>query len=83
MEKKSFKETLKLIDKKVLIISWVALLALSVPIIVLPEQSASVVGALNSWVLNYLGAPYMWFGLFCLGFCVYAVQPLRQGAPGR
>lgn len=71
MEKKSFKEAMKLIDKKVLIISWAALLALSIPIIALPEQSARVVGALNGWVLNYLGAPYMWFGLFCLGFCVY------------
>ena len=57
MKKQGFREPLKLIDKKVLIISWIALLALSLPIILFPEASGAVVGTLNGWVWDYLGAP--------------------------
>ena len=73
MKKQGFRESLKLNDKKVLIISWIALLALSLPIILFPEASGAVVGTLNGWVLDYLGAPYMWFGIFCLIFCIYII----------
>lgn len=73
MKKQSFRESLKLIDKKVLIFSWLALLALSLPIILFPEASGAVVSQLNNWVLSYLGAPYMWFGIFCLLFCLYII----------
>jgi transporter, betaine/carnitine/choline family len=73
VKKQGFRESLKLIDKKVLIISWIALLALSLPIILFPEASGAVVGTLNGWVLDYLGAPYMWFGIFCLIFCIYII----------
>lgn len=86
MKKKSFKEMVSLIDKKVLIISWIALLALSVPIILFPEASGNIVNKLNSWVLNYLGAPYMWFGIFCLAFCIYVIGSrygkVHLGDPG-
>lgn len=73
MKKQSFKEAIALIDMKVLIISWLALLAISLPIIIFPDQSAVVVGQLNTWVLDYLGAPYLWFGIFCLIFCIYII----------
>ena len=69
--KQSFKESLKLIDKGVFIVSWLALLLIALPIIVFPEQSKAFVGVINSWVLDYLGTPYMLFGIFCLAFCLY------------
>ena len=69
--KQSLKEQFHVIDKGVFIVSWLSLLLIALPIILFPEQSQAIVSALNSWVLGYLGAPYMIFGLFCLGFCLY------------
>ena len=69
--KQSLKEQFHVIDKGVFIVSWLSLLLIALPIILFPEQSQAIVSALNSWVLGYLGTPYMIFGLFCLGFCLY------------
>ncbi len=69
----NFKKTWDLINKPTLFISWLALLVISMPIIIMPEESSKVISGINNWVLNYLGAPYLWFGLFCLGLCLYVI----------
>lgn len=68
---KKFKESWRLVDTTVFFVSWLALLALAIPIIVFPEQCKTIVNALNSFVINYLGSAYMWFGIFCLAFCIW------------
>lgn len=60
-----------LIDKGVFISSMLALLFLAVPIIVFPEQSQSVVGVLNNFVITNLGSAYLWYGIFCTVFCLW------------
>lgn len=69
--KKNFDEIKRLLDTRVFVITWVALLILALPIIIFPEQSSKIVGGANKFVLTYLGAPYLWFGIFCLIFCLY------------
>jgi BCCT family betaine/carnitine transporter len=66
---KEKKETL--IDKWVFIGSMMALLAMALPIIFFPEASKSVVGTLNNLIITNLGSAYLWYGMFCTGFCIW------------
>lgn len=68
---KHIKNEFKLIDKTVFYVSLVSLLLLSVPIIIFPQQSERVVAVLNSFVINSLGSSYIWYGLFCMVFCLW------------
>lgn len=68
---KRMKKSFEIVDKTVFYISLVSLLFLSLPIIFFPEQSKGVVGVLNNFVLHNLGSSYIWYGLFCLIFCLW------------
>jgi len=61
----------KLIDKWVFAGSMLALLIMSLPIIFFPEKSQSVFSFLNNFVITNLGSSYLWYGLFCTGFCLW------------
>lgn len=59
------------IDKGVFFGSMLALLCLALPIIFFPEESQGIVSILNNFIITNLGSSYLWYGLFCTGFCIW------------
>ncbi|KDR96416.1 BCCT, betaine/carnitine/choline family transporter [Peptoclostridium litorale DSM 5388] len=71
MQKLNKKGENSIIDKGVFWGSMIALLSLALPIIFFPEFSQKVVGTLNDLIITNLGSAYLWYGLFCTGFCIW------------
>ena len=69
MNLKSKRESV--LDKPAFVISVLLVLAISVPLIVVPEQATAVINAANAFVLKYFGSYYMFFGLLSLAVCAY------------
>jgi len=59
------------LDKTVFFGAISVLLAIALPIFFAPEASATVINGINNFILTKLGSFYIWFGLFCIGFCIW------------
>lgn len=59
------------LDKKVFIPAYLVLLLVSLPIIINPEGSQKVIGAIQNFVITKLGFLYTWYGLFALVFVLW------------
>lgn len=59
------------IDKTVFFGAILALLAVALPIIMIPERSGEVLNAINNAVITKFGSFFILFGLFCLVFCFW------------
>ncbi|PIC63486.1 choline transporter [Sporosarcina sp. P13] len=70
MSNKEFEGKITL-DKVVLFGAFIGLLALSLPIIIFPTKSAEIINSINEFIITNLGSFYIWFGLFCFGFCIW------------
>lgn len=59
------------IDKTVFFGALIALLAVALPIIIMPERSGKVLGLINNAIITKFGSFFILFGLFCLVFCFW------------
>lgn len=59
------------IDKPLFISTLLVLIAVSVPIILYPDQAMGVVNKIRDFMLYNLGVYYVWFGFFTVIFCLY------------
>ena len=60
-----------LLDKPAFTISVLLVLAISIPLIVVPDVATAVINAANDFVIKYFGSYYMLFGLASLAICFY------------
>ncbi|WFD09980.1 BCCT family transporter [Tepidibacter hydrothermalis] len=59
------------IDKTVFFGALIALLAVALPIIIMPERSGAVLSLINNAIITKFGSFFILFGLFCLMFCFW------------
>lgn len=59
------------IDKPLFISTFLVLAAVSIPIILNPDQAMAVVNTIRDYILYKLGIYYVWFGFFTVIFCLY------------
>lgn len=59
------------IDKKIFIPAYLVLLLVSLPIIMNPEGSQAMIGAIQTFMITKLGFLYTWYGLFAIAFVLW------------
>jgi len=59
------------IDKKIFFPAYLVLLLVSLPIILNPEGSQEMIGAIQNFMITKLGVLYIWYGIFAIGFVLW------------